>query len=157
MRKLRISAAALLIILAGCAHNISAPSRALVDRSVTFRQLIENPYAYHGKMIMLGGTVAAVEHTREGTRLEVIEHRLDSRELPDESVSSRGRFLATTPESLDSAKFEPGTLVTMAGEVVGQKSEKRQGVVYTYPLIAIREIHDIVIEQETHWGSFGGM
>ncbi len=157
MRKLRISVAALLLILAGCAHYLSAPSRALVDRSVTFRRLIEDPDAYRGKMIMLGGTVAAVEHTREGTRLEVIEHRLDSRELPDESIPSRGRFLATTPESVESASFEPGTLVTMAGEVVGQKSENRQGGIHTYPLIAIKEIHDIVIEQETHWGPFGGM
>ncbi len=157
MRKLPVFTVALLFILAGCAHYLSAPSRALVDQSVTFSRLLENPDACRGKIVMLGGIVVAVEHTREGTRLEVAEHRLDSRELPDESILSRGRFVAIASEPLDPARYEPGTLVTMVGEIAGQKSEKWQGGVHTYPLIVIKEIHDIVIEEETHWGSFGGM
>jgi outer membrane lipoprotein len=146
-----------LLFLGGCAHYLNEQSRAMVDRTVTFRQLQKNPEAFRGKLVMLGGIVAQVAHGREGVRLEIVEHRLDSRELPDETIPTRGRFLATTPEALDPGRYQPGTLVSMAGEVVGKMVQPLEGVEYTYPVIAIKEIHDIVIEQETRWGSFGGM
>jgi len=148
---------ALLFIISGCAHYISAPSRALIDHAVSFRQLQENPDAYRGKIVMLGGNVARFERGPEGTRLEVVERRLDSRDLPDESLPSDGRFLATTRESLDPVSYAPGALVVMVGKVVGQKKEGGPGAAASYPVIAVTEIHDIVIEQETHWGSYGGI
>ena len=157
MRKIFLVPVALLFTLTGCAHYISAPSRALADKAVSFRQLQENPEGYRGKLVMLGGTVASIEHGREGTRLEVIEQRLDSRELPEEWLPSGGRFLALTPESLDPESFAPGALVVLAGKVAGGRNERRQGSVVTLPVIDIAEIHDIVIEQETHWGAYGGI
>lgn len=157
MRKLMIMALAELFFLTGCAHLISNQSRVLADRSITFSRLLEAPDAYRGRFVMLGGTIATVKHTREGTLLEVVQYNLDSRELPDEATRSGGRFMATTPASLDPDKYAPGALVSMAGEVVGKKVQPMQGVEYVYPVIDIKEIHDIVIEQETRWGSFGGM
>ena len=157
MRKIVLVPVALLFTLTGCAHYISAPSRALADKAVSFAQLRENPEGYRGKLVMLGGTVASFEHDQAGTRLEVIEQRLDSRELPDEARPSGGRFLAVTPKSLDPESFAPGALVVLAGKVAGSRSERVQGSVASLPVIEITEIHDIVIEQETHWGSYGGI
>lgn len=145
-----------LLLLAGCAHWISPQSRDMVDRTITFNRLIDNPDAYRGKYVLLGGSIASVQRGGGGTQLEVIQHHMDSRELPDESVPSGGRFLATTPLSLDPEKYEPGTLVTMVGEVTGRKVQLLDGREYFYPVIAIREVHDIVIEQEKQWGYFGG-
>ncbi len=136
-----------LVFFTGCAHWISDQSRALADRTITFSKLRENPDAFRGKFVLLGGTVAAVARNAEGTSLEVIEYRLDSRELPDVVVPSRGRFLATTPESLDPAHFKPGALVSLMGEVVGAKVQPLEGVAYTYPVIAIREIRAIELPE----------
>lgn len=135
----------LMLLISGCAHWISEPSRVVADRTITLSQLRENPDAYRGKLVLVGGTVAAVMHTGEGTRLEVVEYRLDSRELPDQVVPSRGRFLATTPEILDQARYKPGALVTMMGEVVGKKVQHPGGA--EYPVIAIREIRAIELPE----------
>ncbi len=146
----------LMLFISGCSHYISQQMRLSADRNITFGRLLEAPDAFRGRLVMLGGTVATIRRTREGTELEIIQHRLDSRELPDEAIPSGGRFLATTSAVLDPDRYGPGALVSLAGEIVGKRVQPLGGVAYTYPVIAIKEIHDIVIEQETHWGSFGG-
>jgi outer membrane lipoprotein len=157
MIKRLIAVLPFLLILTGCTHWISEQSRELADRTIVFSHLSETPDAYSGTYVMLGGTVAAVKRGRDGTQLEVIQHDVDSRDLPDESIPSRGRFLATTPASLDPERYEPGTLVTLVGKVTGREVHELQGREYFYPVVAIKEIHDIVIQQETEWGYFGGM
>lgn len=157
MRKLLfLTAIPFTLLITGCAHWISEPSRALADRNITFRELRESPDAYRGKNVMLGGIVTAFVRTKEGTQLEVEEHRLDSRELPDESIPSRGRFLATTPNALDPDEYAPGSLVSLMGVVEGEKTLARAGREHAYPVIAVKELHAIVIEQEMKWGAFGG-
>ncbi len=146
MGKLAILVLPLLFLVTGCAHWISDQSRALADRTVTFSQLRANPDAYRGKFVMLGGTVAEVTSAGEVTWLDVIEHRLDSRELPDEVIPSRGRFLATSSESLDPAHFKPGALVSLMGEVTGAMVRKDGGA-YIYPVIDIREIRAIELPE----------
>jgi outer membrane lipoprotein len=157
MKVTLILALSVMLFISGCAHYLSEQSRRSADRDIAFVQLLEAPDAFRGKLVMLGGIVAAIERTGEGTQLEIIQHRLDSRELPDEAIPSGGRFLATTSAALDPDRYGPGALVTLAGEVVGKRVQPLGGAEYTYPVIAIKEIHDIVIEQETHWGSFGGI
>jgi outer membrane lipoprotein len=147
MRRLLVFALPLLLLVTGCAHLISEQSRVLADQSITFDQLREPPQAYRGKLVLLGGNVAEVTKSGEGVRLLVIEHRLDSRELPVEVLPSRGCFLAITAESLDSDTYKPGALVTMMGEVTGEKTQPPAGAEHGYPVIIIREIHAFEIEE----------
>ncbi len=148
MRKGLIAAVPLLFLVTGCAHYLSGPARATVDRRVTFGQLRKAPDAYRGKVVMLGGVIADVTPLAAGTRLEVVEHPLDSRELPIEVVPSGGRFLAVTRERLDPERYRPGVLVSMVGEVAGTQSGKG----CDYPVIEVREIRDIVFEEMPNWG-----
>jgi len=156
MRKKPCVLVILVFLLSGCTHYISSASRSQVDKSVSLSQVEASPDAYRGKPIMLGGTVAKLDYGQEGTRLEVTEHRLDRRELPDETIPSSGRFLATTTRTLNSCNYKPGTLVVLVGTVVGQKEVAQQGGASSYPVIAVTEIHNIVIKEETHWGYYGG-
>lgn len=157
MRKPLILALSLLLMLTGCAHYIGEQSRAVADRSITFGMLRADPDAYRGKFVVLGGTVAAVTQTREATQLEVVQYNIDSRELPDVVTPSGGRFLATTAEVLAPASYKPGALVTMMGEVAGKKVLPLQGAAYTYPVIAVKEIHALEFEDlSPPWGYLGG-
>ncbi len=157
MRKPLFPALSLLLFLAGCAHYVSEPSRALADRSITFAMLRADPDAYRGKYVVLGGTVTAVTGTSAGTQLEVVQYNVDSRELPDVVTPSGGRFLAATPEILDLASYKPGALVTMMGEVAGKKVQTLRGVAYTYPVIAVKEIHALEFtDLAPPWGYLGG-
>ena len=133
MRKLCMLLVPFLLILSGCTHWISEQSRGLVDPTISFSNLRDNPDASRGKYVMLGGVIAAVTRGSEGTQLDVVQHAVGCTELPDESIHSEGRFLAVTPVTLDPEKFEPGTLVSMVGEVTGKKVQLLQGRESNYP------------------------
>jgi outer membrane lipoprotein len=130
-----------LLVVAGCAHNISKKSLALVDQTITFDMLREDPDTYRGKLVVFGGNIDAAQKTAGGIRLEIIQHDLDSRELPDETVVSRGRFLAIAPDSLKIAMCRSGKAVSVAGEVAGREVLSLKGADYTYPVIIIKEMH----------------
>jgi len=131
----------LLFVMTGCAHNISDKSLALVDRSITFDRLLENPEGYRGKFVVFGGKIEAAEKRAEGIRLEIRQYDLDGRELPDETAVSRGRFLAVATGSLKISICRTGRLASIAGEVVGREVLPSAGVDYVYPVISVREIH----------------
>src|SRR6266487_5530289 len=147
-KKLLVLALPLLLLVAGCAHNISQQSLAMADRTITFSKLQENPDAYRGKFVVLGGLVVGATRSQGGTEYEVLQYNLDSRETPDETSASGGRFLADVPDSLKIAPCKKGTLVSMAGEVTGKLVEPLKGVDYTYPVIAVKELHIVRVPDD---------
>ena len=132
---------AALMVLSGCAHVISEESRRQVDPTIVFGNLREAPDRYLGKQVMLGGIIAAARNNREGGQLEVVQFDLDRLGVPQVSWGSAGRFLATSPLFLDPVVFMQGRLVTLVGEVKGKMTRPLDEVEYTYPIVAIREIH----------------
>ncbi len=140
MKKLLIMILPLLLLSGGCAHNLSKKALALADRTITFGKLRENPDAYRGKFVILGGVIKAITHTPLGTRIEIDQYGLDGREMPDVASGSGGRFMAMVPERLSESVCRTGLLVSMAGEVVGKTVQSSEGVEYVYPVIAIKEL-----------------
>ncbi|MGA7826822.1 MAG: Slp family lipoprotein [Geobacteraceae bacterium] len=141
MKKIILFCASFLF-LAGCAHVMSEESRNLVDPSIQFQSLRANPDSYVGKYVMLGGTIAGVQNSKDGSQLEVVQSPLESDDLPEEvSHSSGGRFLATTSHFLDPIVYKMGRRVTVIGQVEGKKILPIDQIEYTYPIISIREIH----------------
>lgn len=141
MRKALILTLSFLFMVTGCTHNISKRSLAQIDQTITFDKLRETPEAFRGKFVVFGGNIDSALKTPEGTVLEIVQHDLDARELPDETVASRGRFLALAPDSLHIIMCRPGRLVSIAGEVTGKKIQPLKGEDYTYPLINVKELH----------------
>jgi outer membrane lipoprotein len=144
MRTPMVLALLWLFFLAGCTHIISDTSRGRADSSIEFDALRKAPDAFRGKFIILGGLVTGVQQTDEGVQLEVVEYPLDIEEMPDVSARSGGRFLVNLPPDVGYDTFKPGILVTMAGEVVGKAVKPLDNVVYTYPVLVVKEIHIIV-------------
>jgi outer membrane lipoprotein len=130
------------LLFAGCAHVISEESRNLVDPTIHFQSLLANPDAFVGKYVMLGGTIAGVQNSKESSQLEVVQSPLDSDEMPEAaSHSSGGRFLATASRFLDPMVYKMGRRVTVVGQVEGKKTLPIDQVEYAYPIITIREIY----------------
>ena len=84
--------------------------------------------------------VIGVSNTNQGGQLEVLQFTLDYTGFPIEISKSAGRFIATSPGFIDSAIYEAGRLVTIAGEVKGKKISVLEGANYSYPIISIKEI-----------------
>lgn len=139
MKRVALLVLAVLTALSGCARVISDQSRSLVDPTVQFAKLRENPDAFIGKTVMLGGRIASARNTKEGGVLEIVQFDLDG-DVPQDSFVSHGRFLATSVDFLDTLIYKADRQVTLVGEVKGKKTLPLDEVEYTYPVVAIREI-----------------
>lgn len=157
MRKLFIAGLAGLFLLCGCTHIISEKSLELADPGITFGKLRENPDAYRGKFVILGGSVAEVRKGGDGVQLEVVQFPLDSTEMPEMTSESGGRFMVSLPREHASVLFRPGMVVTMAGEVAGGMTRPLKGADYVLPVIVVKEIHIIVQSAGPYRrGNYGG-
>jgi outer membrane lipoprotein len=140
MRKLLLLIATTLC-LAGCAPVISNQSLSLVDRGISFTELRQSPDRYIGRHLLLAGEIAGVWNSNDGGELEVVQFEADENGEITDTAKSGGRFIARSAEFLEPAVYRPGLLVTVVGEVRGKIKILLGDVVYTYPVLAIREIH----------------
>ncbi len=129
------------LALAGCATVISKESLRLVDRGISYAELRQEPDRYIGRNLLLAGGIAGIRNTNEGGELELVQFAADEDGNITDTANSGGRFIARSPGFLDPAVYRTGLLVTLVGKVLGKKNMLLTGVVYTYPVLAIREIH----------------
>lgn len=139
--KLLVATTILSLLLSGCTTIISEGSRKLVDTDADFAQLKGYPERYTGKHIMLGGKIASVKNSMEGSQIEIVQFDLTSSGRPEETFISNGRFLATSSEYLDTMIFRRGMLITLVGEIKGKKIQRLDDMDYIYPVVALREWH----------------
>jgi len=141
MRKLIFTAVAAMFLLSGCAQVISEEMMKTVDMGISFEKLRENPDSLLGKRVLLGGTIAAARNTKDGGELEIVQFNLERNGVPEDTFHSAGRFIAVSTDFLDPLIYQPGRMATLVGEVKGKKVMPLDEVDYTYPVVAIREIH----------------
>lgn len=140
MKSLTVCMFALLGILGGCAHVMSPEKLALVDRSITYADIKKNPEALAGKYVLVGGMIAENRSNGDVMQLEIAQLELLDNGVPDDRSPSAGRFLAVSGELLDPLFYRPGLLVTIVGEIKGQKVQKLENADYRYPLVSAKEI-----------------
>jgi outer membrane lipoprotein len=130
----------LLGILGGCAHVMSESGLALADRSITYAEIKKNPEALAGKNVLIGGVIAATSSSGDVLQLEVTQLELLTNGVPDEKSASAGSFMIVSGELLDPGFYRPGMLVTVIGELKGQKLQKFEGTNHHFPLVSAKEI-----------------
>jgi outer membrane lipoprotein len=128
-------------MFSGCAHVISKGILHEVDTRISFAQLREDPQAYKGKMVLLGGVIVKTMNKKEGTLLEVYQTEMDRRGKPINLDVSSGRFLALYEGLLEKEIYEKGRKITIAGIVRGVQVLKLGEMDYRYPSIMIKDIH----------------
>jgi len=141
----------LLMFLSGCAHVISEDLRARIDPSLNFTQVLENPDAYKGKMVLWGGEIIqTILQKNESVLIEVLQRPFGFAEEPEPSFASEGKFIILIKEYSGLSSFWKGSLVTVAGEiqgaVEGEKITSLSDMEYRYPLILSRQIY--------HWSDY---
>jgi len=103
--------------------------------------VLGNPDAYVGDIVLWGGTIIETKNLREGTELIVLETPLGRRERPRSAKHSGGRFIAMSGRFLDPAVYAAGRQITMAGQVTGKKTLSLSETTYTYPVVAVKQLH----------------
>jgi outer membrane lipoprotein len=155
-----------IILFSGCSSQRIVPEsmEPLVDRTVSFRDLLASPESYHGRVLVLGGEVLKAKRLRDSTQIELLQLPLEDGEEPSlDRQQSQGRFLASQQEFLDPATVVEGTRVTIVGEVSGAKTDRLDDVEYRYPTLIVKHLHVWPVQSYGQrkpglsFGVFGGM
>lgn len=128
-----------LLFLQGCTYAISPAMLEHADKTITFEKLQADPDSCAGKLLVLGGTIAQISTTQQGTLIEVVQKRLDSWGKPERTQRTGGRFLVLHPGYLDPMVYAPGRDITIAGEVQGAGSPLLGNTHYDYPVLLLKE------------------
>ncbi len=132
------------LLITGCASQRVVPNELepLVDRAVTFAEVVAAPESYQGRVLVLGGEVLKAKRLKDGTQIELLQLPLDKDERPIlDRQQSHGRFFAIQPEFLDPATIVAGTKMTLVGEVSGAKTDHLDEVEYRYPVVIVKHLH----------------
>lgn len=127
--------------VAGCAPTFPRQITDRVDRHITFKELKADPEKLKGTWLMLGGVIVSSRNAKEGTYIEIMQKPLESDGRPVDTDETEGRFLVQSEEYLDSAVYHRGRVITVVGEVAGQKTMPLDETTYQYPLLAAKAMH----------------
>lgn len=130
-----------LFLLPGCVYVISRDVRREVAPDLSFKEVIKDPDAHKGKLVIWGGVIIDSKNLKEGTRIVVLQKDLNSWGRPKESDESQGRFIVLHPGYADTAIYRKKREITVAGEITGRKVLPIDEIEYTYPVLFPREIH----------------
>jgi outer membrane lipoprotein len=131
----------LLLVLTGCAHIMSQEVLQEADRDISFQMILENPDAYVGKMLLLGGDIIETQPFPNKTLITILQRPLGFRDRPLSGDESRGRFIVETSGFLDPAIYRAGREITVAGTLVAEEVRPLGKMNYTYPVLQSREIY----------------
>ncbi len=132
-----------MMLLQGCTYSISKDLVNKTDKAVTFEMLQADPDLYKGRIIILGGSIAAVRSMREGSLIYIYESPLDYWGKPIRKNGVRGLFLVYTGMFIDPNIYTPGNQITVAGEIEGttlQLPGYTELTRYSYPVLISKEL-----------------
>jgi outer membrane lipoprotein len=132
----------LLFLLPACAPVISKDLRAQADFSLHFWEVFPNPEAYKGKTVIWGGEIIkTINQKDETTLIEIFQRPLTRMGEPEVTEPSGGRFLALSQEYLEPYIFREGMTITVAGDILGEKTRPLGEIEYRYPLLLSKEMY----------------
>lgn len=131
----------LMTFVTSCGPVISKNVMSYVDPSITFQDLIKNPDKFTGKTVVLGGKIISTWVKTNETWMEILQQPLESRQRPEDTDVSYGRFLVKFTDYRDPAVYSAGRAITVAGQVLGKETRPLAQLQYTYPVLLAREAH----------------
>lgn len=135
------AAIAFLVTANSCVYTIPPSVLKDVERGITFEVLKQDPEAYIGKAVILGGNIIETKVLKEGTEIEVLHRPLSYDDQPSETGASAGRFIIIQKEFMDPIIFKPGRPITVVGEVSGKQIRPLGERDYMYPVITARQVY----------------
>lgn len=127
-------------LFAGCAP-ISKELREKAE-PLTFSEVFKNPETYKGKFVIWGGEIIETMNQKDKTSLiEVLQKPLDWVEEPKSTEASGGRFLILVEGFVDPQIYRKGREITVAGEIIGEKTQLLGQMEYHYPLLLSKQLY----------------
>lgn len=112
-----------------------------VDPTLAFSAVQKDPSAHLGRTVLWGGIILETLNHSHETIIKVRQTDLDYQTRPTNLDRSQGRFLIQYIGFLDPAIYKEGREITVAGQVTGKEALPLGNFLYTYPVVAAKEIH----------------
>lgn len=128
------------LLLSGCVSGISKQARSRVTYKGSFIELQTQVEGNLGAVVLLGGRMLDIKRVGMSTEITVLQIPLGSRDRPENSDRSQGRFLVQADRYLDPEVFEKGLRITVVGKVVGTEIRTIDAYDYTFPKLQAIEI-----------------
>ena len=129
----------ILFLISGCAYPISEKWRQQAREDLTFIQVVRDPEAYIGNIVIWGGVILEVSNPSNGAEISILQGPLDSDEYPHEEITY-GRFVVKASTFLDPVIYSKGRKITVAGEVIGKEVVPSGGMMLTYPVVSMKGV-----------------
>jgi outer membrane lipoprotein len=123
--------------------------------NLSFPALREAPGAYKGKLFIFGGKIVTTKISDEGSLIEGFYAPVDPKGRLEETKASPDRFLALYPKErglLEPDIYREDRKITVAGEFIGTRKGKIEGMEYVYPFFIIKDIH--LWEERKNWTTY---
>ena len=128
------------LLSAGCSPALSPAVCQQIDTTLSL-QLRTTLESYKGRIAMWGGDILSTRKLTEGTLLAVLQKPLDATDRPLATDQTAGRFMALCEGYLDPVVYSKGRQVTLAGRVLGTRTDAVGEITYVYPLLACLEVY----------------
>jgi starvation-inducible outer membrane lipoprotein len=132
------------LVLICCAPVLRKDVMDLSTRDVSLADIRRDPDTYKGQIFTFGGIIVSTTITAEGSLVEALYVRVDSRGYFDKISSSDGRFLALFPQEsgfLDPMIFRSKREITLAAEFIGMRIGTIDETEYPYPFFIIVDLY----------------
>jgi starvation-inducible outer membrane lipoprotein len=160
-----ILAVVVFLVLFCCAPVLRKEVMDSSIRDISLAEIKSNPDLFRGKLFAFGGIIVSTNITTEGSLIEALYVRVDSRGNFEGISPSDGRFLALFPQEsgfLDPMIFRSKREITLAGDFVGMRVGTIDGTEYLYPFFRIidlylweeRSTYYYVPPPYPYWGGF---
>ncbi|HKW28760.1 MAG TPA: Slp family lipoprotein [Verrucomicrobiae bacterium] len=139
------------LLVTGCVTYPIAKNLQQQARPLTLSQVVADPDACQGTVVIWGGRIIKVVNEVNSSALYVLEMPLGGDGQPLAYANTSGRFIASSKGFLDPEVYKRGELVTVAGTIAGLESEPVQKAKYTYPVVAIIQTHLWPVERRYYY------
>jgi outer membrane lipoprotein len=139
-RWLRCIAPLFALSLAACAPApIYKPAPGTL--AVLPAQVAQSPGQFGNGQVIWGGSVIDVRNFPDHSEVEILAYPLDSSQRPRPNTQAAGRFIAIFPGYIEAFNFPGGSLVTVSGQLNGNRAGMVDQAAYVYPLVDIAQSH----------------
>ncbi|HEV2327601.1 MAG TPA: Slp family lipoprotein [Verrucomicrobiae bacterium] len=128
-------------LLSSCASYPISKEYRQQERQITLDEARANPDGTRGAVVIWGGRIINLTNDAHGGTIYIYCLPMPENERPLTGTPSPGRFIATSAHFLDPEMFPNGSLITVAGQLDGVRTEQLQNFPYPYPVLQIGETH----------------
>lgn len=122
-------------MLMACAHAFPDKVKNRAEKDISFTTVIQDPSRFIGSVFIWGGTVVGEVEAPQGKYLEITEHPVTLNGKVETTRVTSGKFIVFLMNSDYEARLKPGTVISVAGLVIGSKVITSEGRSYTCPVV----------------------